>query len=291
MSSSDASDVVRQAKEDFDSFTELSRRLHIKFSVRLSDWNEQIETSYAEVMKHPYVKTVKKGAAYVDKALLSLEEGFRKSLTVELDPQGVEVSQRPVNQMARELFFWVHYAQLIGHRSRLTNTLSPTDQKKDRGKIAGQCHRLSIAISRQLNDHYFVRGLVEPGSLQMLERVVMDLKRAAKEFDIARPSYPFLKVSGYPAARMLIDQLAETCFRCYLNCTAQTLRSLLNVPWIKHDFINDLDDKALGDLIDISLSKKISDYQRRTGYELWDQPPPVRLLAPPESLDERPFVA
>lgn len=165
-------------------------------------------------------------------------------------------------KMERELRFVHRLASLIRYVDFKLPIPKPGDQKKQRAEAADALDDAFKKLQPVIKDEFFLEAAGHEDELTVLFEVRQKLPTLSALLRQTQPNYLVQKVSPdkvYLArAKLLVNRLADSCFRFYAYCDEQVLHELLSYPWL--DFTSDLPDHA--GLIDDALSRHKDQYGR-----------------------------
>jgi hypothetical protein len=162
--------------------------------------------------------------------------------------------------LERRVRFIHRLAKVIGPSDRPFIILKPGEQNKLQKKVAKSLGQVQKDLRLLLKDEFFQDSLLF-GQHRILKRLNRDIENAVKFVAEAKPVYPIERISHEKSARakVLINRLADVCFRIYGNCDETIINHLTSYPWL--DCVAEIAD--IDALIEQALMRKIHWFKRR----------------------------
>lgn len=177
------------------------------------------------------------------------------------DREKLQVLQA-TKKLERELRFVHRLACLIRYADFKLPIPKPGDQKKQRAEAADALDDALKMLQPVIKDEFFLEAAGHEDELKVLFEVRQNLPKLSAFLRQTQPNYLVQKVSpdkqDLACAKLLVNRLADSCFRFYAYCDAQVLRELLSYPWL--DYTSDLPNQA--ELIDDALARQKDQYGR-----------------------------
>ena len=213
----------------------------------------RIEKLHREVYASPYFRRFDRPA---------LSTAFKGLETLLAATPGVPVSLDELGRKRRELCFMHRFAQIVKWQDY---ERSPPDQdalSKARKRTARLCQELEELLLDQLEDQHLLRKL-HKDDLTTLPELIKALGRFGDVFETIKPDLPYDR-NRNPAnsvIRLVLDDLAECCYRIYEACNYEVVRHLLKSCWL-HSYAG-IRKGELEEMISNALERKQTDYHQR----------------------------
>lgn len=217
------------------------------------EWAHRIEKLHREVYASPYFRRFDRPA--LSTALKALE-------TLLAAAPGIPVSLDELGRKRRELCFMHRFAQIVKWQDY---ERSPPDQDalgKARKRVSRLCQELEELLLDQLEDQHLLRKL-HKDDLATLPGLIKDLGRLGEVFETIKPELPYDR-NRNPAnsvIRLVLDDVAECCYRIYEACDYEVVRQLLRSCWL-HPYAG-IRKGELEEMISNALERKQTDYRER----------------------------
>ena len=238
------------------------------------EWAHRIEKLHREVYASPYFRRFDRPA--LSTALKGLETLLAAS-------PGIPVSLDELGRKRRELCFMHRFAQIVKWQDY---ERSPPNQEalgKARKRIAHLCQEVEELLLDQLEDQQLLRKL-HKDDLTTLPILIKDLGRFGQVFETIKPDLPYNR-NRNPAnsvIRLVLDDVAECCYRIYEACDYEVVRLLLKSCWL-HSYAG-IRKGELEEMISNALVRKQTSYRERNIEREDDRTPPEISWMPVRSL-------
>ncbi|MEN3371898.1 hypothetical protein [Dechloromonas sp. ZS-1] len=238
------------------------------------EWSHRIEKLHREVYASPYFRRFDRPA---------LSTAFKALETLLAATPGIPVSLDELGRKRRELCFMHRFAQIVKWQDY---ERSPPDQEalgKARKRVSRVCQELEELLLDQLEDQHLLRKL-HKDDLATLPGLIKDLGRLGEVFETIKPDLPYDR-NRNPAnsvIRLVLDDVAECCYRIYEACDYEVVRQLLRSCWL-HPYAG-IRKGELEEMISNALERKQSDYRERNIALDDDRAPPEISWTPVRSL-------
>ena len=135
----------------------------------------------------------------------------------------------------------------------------------------------------QLEDEHLLRKL-HASDLTALPELIKHLGHFGEVFERIKPDLPYERnrTPDNSIMRLVLDDLAECCYRFYEACSYEVVRALLKSCWL-HGYAG-IRKGELEALISAALERKQTDYRARTVPRDDDRPAPAVAWMPVRSL-------
>lgn len=213
----------------------------------------RIENLLCEVYASPYLRRFD---------IPALRAAFKGLETLLAATPGIPVSLDELGRKRRELCFMHRFAQIVKWQDY---ERSPPDQEalgNVRKRIARRCQELEELLLDQLEDPHLIRKL-HKNDLTTLPELIKGLGRISEVFETIKPDLPYDR-NRNPAnsvIRLVLDDLAECCYRIYEACDYEVVRHLLKSCWL-HSYAG-IRKGELEEMISNALERKQTDYRER----------------------------
>lgn len=234
----------------------------------------RIEKLHREVYASPYFRRFDRPA--LSTALKDLE-------TLLATSPGIPVSLDELGRKRRELCFMHRFAHIVKWPDY---ERCPPDQEalgKARKRIARLCQELEGLLLDQLEDQHLLRKL-HKNDLTALPDLIKDLGRFGEVFETIKLDLPYDR-NRNPAnsvIRLVLDDVAECCYRIYEACDYEVVRHLLKSCWL-HSYAG-IRKGELEEMISNALERKQTEYHQRNIEREDDRIPPEISWMPVRSL-------
>lgn len=238
------------------------------------DLADRVEALYREVYASPYLRHFN---------LPELRATFKNLEALLVATPGVDVGLGDLGRKRRELRFLHRFAQIVKWKDY---ERSPPDQKalsSGRKRIAEMCLPLEDLLLDQLEDEHLLRKL-HNSDLAALPELIKQLGRFGEVFQTVKPDLPYERnrTPENSVMRLVLDDLAECCYRVYEACSYEVVRMLLKSCWL-HGYAG-IRKGELEALINAALERKQTDYLARTAPREDDALAPEMVWMPVRSL-------
>lgn len=239
-----------------------------------ADLASRIDALYRDVYASAYLR-------HFD--LPELRAAFKRLEALLAASPGVDVGLNDLGRQRRELRFLHRFAQIVKWKDY---ERSPPDQKalsSARKRIAEMCLTLEELMLDQLEDEHLLRKL-HASDLTALPDLIKHLGRFGEVFESIKPDLPYERnrTPDNSIMRLVLDDLAECCYRFYEACSYEVVRALLKSCWL-HGYAG-IRKGELETLISAALERKQTDYRARTVPRDDDRPAPAVAWMPVRSL-------
>jgi len=219
-----------------------------------ADLKTQLSALHDAAYNSPYMRQLDRAA------IRSVLRGMENSLAT---VRGESHNAGDMDVMRRELLFLNRFAHIVKWKDF---ERVPPDLKslgRDRKKIAAMCLDLESLLLNQLEDPYLLRKL-RNDDLDRLPGLITALGRFSEVFEEIKPEPPYDRdrVTANTVMRIVIDELAECCFRIYEVCDVELLRKLLRATWLRS--YAGVRSGELTEMINTTLGRKQTEYFDRT---------------------------
>lgn len=272
---------------DYHSFIRLFREYHdvlnpalpadeIEFnSVTINqELAHRIEKLHREVYASPYFRHFDRPA---------LRTAFKGLEALLAATPGIPVSIDELGRKRRELCFMHRFAQIVKWKDYERSPPDPTALSEARKRIARRCQELEELLLDQLEDPSLIRKLHKK-DLTSLPELIKGLGRFGDVFETVKTDLPYDR-NRNPAnsvIRLVLDDLAECCYRIYEACDYEVVRHLLKSCWL-HSYAG-IRKGELEEMISNALVRKQTDYHERNIALDDDRTPPEIPWMPVRSL-------
>lgn len=234
----------------------------------------RIEKLHREVYASPYFRRFDRPA---------LSTAFKALETLLAATPGIPVSLDEMGRKRRELCFLHRFTQIVKWQDY---ERSPPDQEalgKARKRVSRLCHDLEELLLDQLEDQHLLRKL-HKDDLTTLPVLIKNLGRFGEVFETIKPDLPYDR-NRNPAnsvIRLVLDDVAECCYRIYEACDYEVVRLLLKSCWL-HSYAG-IRKGELEEMIGNALERKQTDYRERNSEREDGRTPPEIAWMPVRSL-------
>lgn len=267
MNTEDIKQEARQKRErEYHSFLGLFRAYRDVLSPPLpADGSEFARTAIEQELVHRIEKLHRDvyASTYLWRFdIPALSTAFKGLETLLAATPGVPVSLDEVGRKRRELCFMHRFAQIVKWQDY---ERSPPDQEalsKARKRIARLCQGLEDLLLDQLEDQHLLRKL-HKDDLTTLPELIKGLGRFGEVFETIKPDLPYDR-NRNPAnsvIRLVLDDVAECCYRIYEACDYEVVRHLLKSCWLQP--YAGIRKGELEEMISNALERKQTDYRER----------------------------
>lgn len=201
---------------------------------------------------------------HLKKALDMLEREFHRDATfvppAEFDAEELK-KLKAAKRLEREVRL-IHRLAALSKPNGATATLflSGPQNRKRQNAIAA-LKMAATKVADLTNDEFLRRVLPPKYSTPSLRLLAHELSEAAATLNAAQPEYPNDRVreEDNAYARQLVNQMSNSCFRIYANCSANVIKTLALCPGL--ELANACDD--FREIMKEALSRKIKNFQLR----------------------------
>ena len=237
-------------------------------------WAHRIEKLHREVYASPYFR-------HFDRPALSA--AFKALETLLAAAPGIPVSLDELGRKRRELCFMHRFAQIVKWRDYERSPPDPEAMGKARKRVSRLCQELEELLLGQLEDQPLLRKL-HNDDLAMLPGLIMNLGRFGEIFETIKPVLPYdrNRNAANSVIRLVVDDLAECCYRIYEACDYEVVRYLLKSCWLNsYAYVR---KGELEEMISNALERKLTEYHQRDIEREDDRIPPEISWMPVRSL-------
>jgi hypothetical protein len=255
----------------FDALDALCREHPEIFAMDASPTPEQLQAFDGLFRRTDYVRGLFEFGG-LRKAIEALEGEFAKVMipTVLAMPGAEREALQAQKRQERETRFIHRVAKIVGSHDRSWVVFTPARQKRHRADAAKHLRAAQKSLAPLLRDDHFKESLTSVSDFDALRRLSEGLRPAAQWIEEARPLYPAERdrEPSNTRARVVIDRLADACFRIYGHCDPKIIEHLTEYDWMEH--VAELPRHQ--DVIQRALERKIDAFGRRLPRE--DNPSP-----------------
>jgi len=213
----------------------------------------RIEKLHGEVYTSPYFRRFERPA---------LSAAFKKLEELLAATPGIPVSLDELGRKRREICFMHRFARIVKWKDY---ERSPPDQEvlgKARKRVSRLCQELEELLLDQLEDQHLLRKL-HKDDLTTLPDLIKELGRFGDVFETIKPDLPYDRNRNpeNSVIRLVMDDLAECCYRIYEACNYEVVRLLLKSCWL-HPYAG-IRKGELDEMISNALERKLTDYRER----------------------------
>ncbi len=271
----------------FNDLNEMCRENTEIFSTVSSPSAEHLKEFHQHFSKTDYVQGLFKNGE-LREAIDALEKAYSATgIHVKLlsMPEPERQAFQAQKRLEREVRFIHRLAAILGPRELPLEILSPGDQKRKRKEAAKHLRKSHSALQIVMRDEYFKESIAPAQKLGELRRMAKELLGVAQSIDDARPEYPSKRKrdEGAARARLLVNRLADACYRIYGHCDVKIIIHLTSYVWLGYIERHPDIKEAIGQ----ALARKIDQFQRRVpnedyeGADLLGDWSPAVTLDPP----------
>lgn len=248
---------------EFNALSKLCEDYRDIFSMDASAAFNRLEPFYEELVQTPYVQGLLM-SGQLEQAIGKLESEYAKIihkcvLDQSRSPEEVSLLKEH-KRLERRVRFIHRLAKVIGPSDRPFAFVKPSEQKKLRKQVVKSLDQAKGKLNLLLKDEFFQESLLAEHH-DILKRLNRDIEKAMKFVAEVEPDYPIERVRDQKnaCAKILINRLADVCYRIYGYCDETVINHLTNYPWL--DCVTEIAD--IDDLIDQALSRKNHLFKRR----------------------------
>lgn len=220
----------------------------------VADLKTRFAALHDAVYNSPYMRQLDRAA------IRSVLRGMERSMATS---RGESHNSSDMDVMRRELLFLNRFANIVKWKDFERTPLDLKSLGRDRKKIAAMCLDLESLLLNQLEDPYLLRKL-RNDDMDSLPGLIAALGRFSEVFEEIKPDPPYdrNRVTTNTVMRIVIDDLAECCYRIYEVCDVELLRKLLRATWLSA--YAGVRAGELTEMINGTLGRKQTEYLDRT---------------------------
>lgn len=246
------------------------------FAAASSPSASELESFRAEFHKNDYVKGLIR-FGQLKCGIRALEAGYHREIihvrAVPPPPDLQALQNQKCNE--REVRFIHRLATLLGPWDASKPELPIKEHSPPQGQTAREAatkalNKAHTALKAVLRDEFFRESLAPLCRHDTLRKMQDDLPKAAKWIEEAAPAYPYQRrrQDNRADTRVLVNRLADTCYRIYGDCNEMIIEYLTSYDGL--GFVAEHED--IRGIIQEALDRKKNQFQRRIPREDYNNP-------------------
>jgi hypothetical protein len=252
---------------EFDALSKLCKDYQDIFSMDASAAFNRLKSFYEKLEQTSYVQGLLMSGE-LEQAIAKLESEFAKTILIsefDLSRSSEEIKRLKEHKCLERRVRFIHrLAKLIGPSDITFAFIKPAEQNKLQKKVAKSLGQVQKDLRLLLKNEFFQESLSAKHH-DILKCLNQGIENAVKFVAEIKPDYPIDRVrdKNNTRAKILINRLADVCFRIYGNCDETIINHLTSYPWLV--FVTEIAD--IDALIKQALERKTDLFERRINNE------------------------